>query len=176
MRWLCVSRSGGQNRPVNCLKTCYKVPFCNKNRSNIIPKTDKRRPTKGPQRRSKGRGGAATHAPHCGRSLGRGLGHRGVRRRRWARRAAGDLGSLGFWCFCLWFLMVFVLVWGCLVVGSKSVLKNYPQNHPRIEKPSPKPSPNPKNILFRQSEDPSSATTRILLLQQQGPRQAALVL
>ena len=33
MRWLRLSRSGGQNRPVNCLQTCYKVSFFTKHMS-----------------------------------------------------------------------------------------------------------------------------------------------
>ena len=47
MRWLSLSRSGGQIRPVNCLKTCYKVPFVIKQIANKTPRTDKRRPFKG---------------------------------------------------------------------------------------------------------------------------------
>ena len=47
MRWLHLSRSGGQNRPVNCLKTCYKVPVLTKHISNITPKTDNGSPTRG---------------------------------------------------------------------------------------------------------------------------------
>ena len=39
-------RSGGQNRPGNCLKTCYKVPVLTKQISKITPTTDKRSPTK----------------------------------------------------------------------------------------------------------------------------------
>ena len=47
MRWLSWSRSGGQNRPVNCLKTCYKVPVLNKKITKKLRKLTKGSPTRG---------------------------------------------------------------------------------------------------------------------------------
>ena len=45
MRWLRLLRSGGRDRPVNCLKNCYKVSFLNNKIANKLRKPFNRSPT-----------------------------------------------------------------------------------------------------------------------------------
>ena len=97
--WACSS----QNRPVNCLKTCYKVPVLNK-----IEKNSEKRSIGAQQRQQEQAAGP------CSRQRRAWSGHRprGTRRRGRGRRKRSWMGGLGG-CLGL-FGGCLGVVWGCL--------------------------------------------------------------